>query len=160
MKIILPAKTKKEGKIMKMKMRNIMLIGGTVLGLILLAYPTLSGNAQKMQRANKMQQENSPLAVIQANGLTKSFYDNLQQGERKKGNKWTLTEAYYSPKSELTGGANMSSIHLNNAKDEILIDISERDNNLKSVFGAISQGRMEKCERKFLRRRWTKSFWK
>lgn len=116
--------------------------------ILLLCLSSFS-NAQKVEKAKTTQEQTAYLKVIQENALAKNFYDELQDGEKKNGNKWTLAEAYFFPKSELTGGANIFGIRLNNVRNEILIDIRERENNSRFFVGPISQGRMEKCVESF-----------
>jgi len=80
-----------------MKMRNILLITGTVLALLLLAYPFFSSNAQKNERSSKTLLQSSALEAIGRNAAANSFYDKMQQGETSKNYNWSLSKAFYSP---------------------------------------------------------------
>ena len=76
-------------------MQSILLISGTVLGLFLLAYPFFSGNAQKVENVNKMQEKDSALEAIKKSVVANSFYNKLQQGEKAKDYQWNLIKANY-----------------------------------------------------------------
>ena len=132
---------------MKKKMQSILLISGTVLGLLLLAYPFFSGNAQKIENTNKKAEQDSAMEAIKKSAVTNSFYDKLQQGEKAKNNSWTLTRANFSPKSVINNEANVSLISLKAGATEVMIVLEEYPiGTVYSYFGPISQGEIKECK--------------
>lgn len=86
---------------MQKKLRNAVLICGTILGLLVLIYPFLSSMAQKetdRQNQKRQDQENA-LAVVKQNVVANIFYDTLQS--RDAG--WLLTKAVFN-----SGGAQVN----------------------------------------------------
>ncbi len=131
-----------------MKKQNTFLISGTILGLLLLAYPFFSGNAQKVENTNKTSEQDAAMEAIKKSVVANSFYEKLQQGEKSKNNSWTLTRAQFTPKSPLTKEDNVSLISLKTSATEVMIIIREHSigDTMPSYFGPISQGYIKECK--------------